>query len=247
MEPVRLAAARGTGHWGASGQGIGRLRHRAIVAHRPRSLLRRITSFNRRLAMSRLSLLLGIAAAGCVVGSAQAQQSRVQVGVLECRGGASIGFIVGSVTNLGCVLRADGRRTSPMSPPSARSGSTSASPRKPRWPGRVFAPVERARPRRPRRQLRRRAGLGHGRRRRRRQRAGRRLGQFDRAAAAQPAGPDRPQRRGRTGRSGIASGSLSERCAAAPASLSNDDAARSHRWRSCAAVRAPMSLILLKT
>ena len=33
---------------------------------------------------------------------------RVQVGILECRGGASVGFIVGSVTNLGCVLRADG-------------------------------------------------------------------------------------------------------------------------------------------
>ena len=33
---------------------------------------------------------------------------RVQVGVLECRGGASVGFIVGSVTHLGCVLRADG-------------------------------------------------------------------------------------------------------------------------------------------
>ncbi len=35
-------------------------------------------------------------------------QSRVQVGVLECRGGASVGFIVGSVTHLGCVLRVDG-------------------------------------------------------------------------------------------------------------------------------------------
>jgi hypothetical protein len=32
----------------------------------------------------------------------------VQVGILECRGGASVGFIVGSVTNLGCVLRAEG-------------------------------------------------------------------------------------------------------------------------------------------
>ena len=43
------------------------------------------------------------------IGSAGAQQvQRVQVGVLECRGGASIGFVVGSVTNLGCVLRADG-------------------------------------------------------------------------------------------------------------------------------------------
>jgi hypothetical protein len=41
---------------------------------------------------------------------ANAQQSiqRVQVGILECRGGASIGFIVGSVTNLGCVLRVEG-------------------------------------------------------------------------------------------------------------------------------------------
>ncbi len=36
-------------------------------------------------------------------------QQRVQVGVLECRGGASVGFIIGSVTNLSCVLRADGR------------------------------------------------------------------------------------------------------------------------------------------
>jgi hypothetical protein len=43
-------------------------------------------------------------------GGAQAQQPmpRVQIGILECRGGASIGFIVGSVTNLGCVLRAEG-------------------------------------------------------------------------------------------------------------------------------------------
>jgi hypothetical protein len=42
---------------------------------------------------------------------ANAQQpiQRVQVGILECRGAASMGFIVGSVTNLGCVLRSDGR------------------------------------------------------------------------------------------------------------------------------------------
>jgi hypothetical protein len=32
----------------------------------------------------------------------------VQVGILECRGGASVGVIVGSVTNLGCVLRIEG-------------------------------------------------------------------------------------------------------------------------------------------
>jgi hypothetical protein len=42
--------------------------------------------------------------------TAHAQQpvARVQVGVLECRGGSSIGFVVGSVTNLGCVLRVEG-------------------------------------------------------------------------------------------------------------------------------------------
>src|SRR4051812_22720107 len=40
--------------------------------------------------------------------SAQQPLQRIQVGILECRGGASIGFIVGSVTNLGCVLRAEG-------------------------------------------------------------------------------------------------------------------------------------------
>ena len=56
----------------------------------------------------RSTLLAGLTAAVlCMAGAAQAQD-RVRVGVLECRGGASIGFIVGSVTHLGCVLRADG-------------------------------------------------------------------------------------------------------------------------------------------
>jgi hypothetical protein len=56
-------------------------------------------------------LLLAAAALTMLASSiagAYAQQSRVQVGVLECRGGASIGFIVGSVTHLGCVLRVEG-------------------------------------------------------------------------------------------------------------------------------------------
>jgi Protein of unknown function (DUF992) len=61
----------------------------------------------------RRSLLLA-ALAAMVLGQpllpARAQDpiARVQVGVLECRGGASIGFVVGSVTNLGCVLRIEG-------------------------------------------------------------------------------------------------------------------------------------------
>jgi hypothetical protein len=62
--------------------------------------------------MRRSFILAGIAMgmlAGSLAGSnAQQALQRVQVGVLECRGGASIGFIVGSVTNLGCVLRVDG-------------------------------------------------------------------------------------------------------------------------------------------
>jgi Protein of unknown function (DUF992) len=60
----------------------------------------------------RRSLILAGAAAAMLAASigagAQQPMQRVQVGVLECRGGASIGFVVGSVTNLGCVLRAEG-------------------------------------------------------------------------------------------------------------------------------------------
>ena len=61
----------------------------------------------------RRPLILAAAAVTMLVESiagagAQAPMQRVQVGILECRGGASVGFIVGSVTNLGCVLRVDG-------------------------------------------------------------------------------------------------------------------------------------------
>jgi len=62
--------------------------------------------------MRRSLLLTGLAATALVQSllPARAQDpiARVQVGVLECRGGASIGFVVGSVTNLGCVLRIEG-------------------------------------------------------------------------------------------------------------------------------------------
>ena len=62
--------------------------------------------------MRRSSLLAGVAVtllvASLTGAHAQAPLNRVQIGVLECRGGASIGFIVGSVTNLGCVLRVAG-------------------------------------------------------------------------------------------------------------------------------------------
>jgi hypothetical protein len=62
--------------------------------------------------MRRSFILAGVAVTMLVASfaGAHAQQpmQRVQVGVLECRGGSSVGFIVGSVTNLGCVLRAEG-------------------------------------------------------------------------------------------------------------------------------------------
>jgi len=58
--------------------------------------------------MRRLIILAGVAAALTASSAGASAQERVQVGVLECRGGASIGFVVGSVTNLGCVLRIDG-------------------------------------------------------------------------------------------------------------------------------------------
>ena len=60
--------------------------------------------------MRRSTIIASIAAAMLMASHVTADaQQRVQVGVLECRGGASVGFIVGSVTNLGCVLRVDGR------------------------------------------------------------------------------------------------------------------------------------------
>jgi hypothetical protein len=68
-------------------------------------------SFHPEFLFMRSSLLAGLTAiimAATGVGVHAQQMDRVRVGVLECRGGASIGFIVGSVTHLGCVLRADG-------------------------------------------------------------------------------------------------------------------------------------------
>jgi hypothetical protein len=58
--------------------------------------------------MRRSIILVGVAVLTCLSGVHAQQLQRVQIGVLECRGGASVGFIVGSVTNLGCVLRSDG-------------------------------------------------------------------------------------------------------------------------------------------
>jgi hypothetical protein len=75
-------------------------------------ILARITYFQPEIFfMRRLTILAGIAITMLVApftGANAQQPARVQIGILECRGGASIGFIVGSVTHLGCVLRVDG-------------------------------------------------------------------------------------------------------------------------------------------
>ncbi|MBI5128425.1 MAG: DUF992 domain-containing protein [Rhodopseudomonas palustris] len=92
--------------------------------------------------MRRFSLLLGIAAS-LVVSIAHAQQSRVQIGVLECRGGASTGFIVGSVTNLGCVLRSDGRPDTPYVATIRKVGLDLGITQETALAWGVFAPVER--------------------------------------------------------------------------------------------------------
>jgi hypothetical protein len=93
--------------------------------------------------MSRLSLLLGIAATTLLAIGAHAQQSRVQLGVLECRGGATVGFIVGSVTNLGCVLRSDGRPDSPYVATIRKVGLDLGITQETALAWAVFAPVER--------------------------------------------------------------------------------------------------------
>src|ERR1044071_6142921 len=66
----------------------------------------------RRFFMRNFSILVSAAALFAALTGAVAQQpmqpmQRVQIGILECRGAASVGFIVGSVTNLGCVFRSD--------------------------------------------------------------------------------------------------------------------------------------------
>ena len=150
---------------------------------------------------------LGMLAASVAAASAQ-QAQRVQVGILECRGGASVGFIVGSVTHLGCVFRADGvpedRYIATIRKVGLDLGITQEFGA---GMGRVRAGGA-ARAGRSLRRLCRRARQCDARCRRRRQRAGRRLREFDRAAAAQRAGPGRHQHCCRIGKPGISAGAV---------------------------------------
>ncbi len=163
--------------------------------------------------MRRSFILAGLAAASLVasVASSGAQQQRmVRVGVLECRGGASVGFIVGSVTNLGCVLRADGLPEDRYVATIRKVGLDIGITQETALAWGVFAPVDRLGPgdlsgNYAGAQGSASVGVGY-----RRQRAGRWLQQFDRAPAAQRAGPGRPQRRRRPREPGTPSGPLTD-------------------------------------
>src|SRR5947199_8493056 len=75
-------------------------RKRAGLPHHPPEIL----------LMRRLIVSLAVAAVTAIVAIPFATaQSRVKTGVLECRGGASIGLVVGSSSMLTCVYRGDDR------------------------------------------------------------------------------------------------------------------------------------------
>ena len=59
-------------------------------------------------------LTLTLAAAALIVPLAAANAlPPVRAGILQCQGGQNVGFVVGSVTNLECVFRSEGRRPEP--------------------------------------------------------------------------------------------------------------------------------------
>jgi hypothetical protein len=76
------------------------------------------------------------------IAQAQAPQ-RFKAGVLECRGGASVGFIVGSVTNLGCLLRSNSGRQEPYVATIRKVGLDIGITQETSLAWAVFAPVER--------------------------------------------------------------------------------------------------------
>lgn len=60
--------------------------------------------------MRRITALLAAATLTAIAATSYAvAQSRVKTGVLECRGGASIGLVLGSASMLNCVYRGDDR------------------------------------------------------------------------------------------------------------------------------------------
>src|SRR4051795_2380413 len=138
-----------------------------------------------------------VALATLLVASASSAmaQSRVEVGILECRG-STTSFIVGSVTDLGCVFRpAGGGPTEPYRATLRRAGVDLGFNQQIVVAWAVWAPTGAARY-----ELAGKRGWGGQRYVRRwpwRQRAVRGVRPDDRSAAAERTGPDRPERRRR--------------------------------------------------
>ena len=135
-----------------------------------------------------------VALAAALVASAtqaMAQGSRVEVGVLECRG-STTSFIVGSVTELGCMFRAsDNSPPEPYHATIRRAGVDIGFPQQVAVAWAVFAPTRGIQRGDLAGILCRRVGERHGRRRPRRQRADRRIEQHHRVPAAERPGADR--------------------------------------------------------
>lgn len=62
-----------------------------------------------------MTKMLGVGALALIasIATANAQQGRLQVGVLACEGGQNVGYVVGSATDLTCTFESEGRRPEP--------------------------------------------------------------------------------------------------------------------------------------
>src|SRR3982075_4264436 len=58
------------------------------------------------------TISIAVAALIASIASANALQP-VRAGILQCQGGQNVGFVVGSVTSLECVVQSEGRRPEP--------------------------------------------------------------------------------------------------------------------------------------
>ena len=161
---------------------------------------------------------LGIAIAALVASFASASaQTPVPAGILECQGGQNVGFVVGSVTQLECVFRSEGRPPEGYTATVRRIGVDLGFTEQTQFSWAVSAPSMR---------LGRGALAGNLRRRRRqcvgghrfrRQLSGWRSGQCLWSAADQRARPDRSERRRRCRRHRAAAGRVCRsRCLPVP-------------------------------
>src|SRR6202171_1671878 len=87
---------------------------------------------------------LGVAIAALVASFASARAlPPVQAGILECRGGQNVGFVVGSVASLECVFQSGGRRPEPYIATARRVGVDSRFTEQHKFSWAVNAPTSR--------------------------------------------------------------------------------------------------------